>query len=114
MALNHVDKAGLVKRLAQDIDKLSDERLGVHSEPFQEKMLKELLLPLCRELMWENRQRYVELLVSESRGNFGSSERSLERGSVVEVVEDRRATGTNFAKSRHPKVSGFTDGVVEA
>lgn len=64
-ALNHVDKAGLIKLLAEDIDKLADRNLSGRSERFQEDMVKTLLLPLAKELLKENPDAYKEMLLRE-------------------------------------------------
>lgn len=65
MALKHVDKAGLVKKLADDLDKVADTNLAGRSERFQEDMVRTLLLPLARELMKENPDAYKEALLRE-------------------------------------------------
>lgn len=102
LALKHVDKAGLIKNLANELDQCADKNLASRSERFQEDMVKTILLPLARELMCEDRQRYVQLLESEQHGNFGTAQRQPERGSVQQVVEDRSVSFTRQeAQSSH-------------
>lgn len=102
LALKHVDKAGLVKNLAKELDACADTHLSGRSERFQEDMVKTILLPLARELMCEDRQRYVQLLESEQHGNFGTAQRQPERGSVREIIEDRSDSVTRQeAQSSH-------------
>lgn len=66
MAVDHVDRSGIILKTASEIDKLADERLGATgSEAFQSKVVNQLLLPLCRELMKENPFAYQKALTDE-------------------------------------------------
>lgn len=66
VALGHVDKAGLVKRLADDLDSIADKNLAGRSERFQQELVTTILLPLARELMKEDLDAYKRLLIEEA------------------------------------------------
>lgn len=79
MALNHVNKSGIILKTAQEFDKLTDERLGLKgSERLQEKIVTDVLLPLARELMKESRFAYQAALQSECKLVGGSGQQEFE------------------------------------
>lgn len=86
MGLNHVDKKELIKRVADEFDKLTDQRLGEKgSEKLQVQIVEKVLLPLARELMKETPFAYEATLRKEYQFVGGSDFISGELGQVPRV-----------------------------
>jgi hypothetical protein len=96
LALNHVDKASLIKNLANDIDKVSDANLGSRSEKLQEDMVRLLLLPLAKELMKEDHDAYKRLLIKEAEP-FREPTDGIQLTSVKRM-ESHKPSKNNFSK----------------
>ena len=87
MALTHADRVGVIVKAAEAIDAEFDKNLGKSSENVQEQLVRRVLLPLARELMHEDRTRFVNVLEAEQMGFNGYAERSLKRGDIGRVGE---------------------------
>lgn len=77
MAVDHIDKSGIVLKTVTEIDLAADKRLGEKgSERLQERIVTQLLLPICCELMKENNERFNTILEqTQHRLEWGSVER---------------------------------------
>lgn len=81
MALNHVDKSGIVPKVAAEFDKLSDERLGLKgSEKLQSKLVEQVLIPLAVELMKEDPYGLTAILTKAQYKLQGGERRVEGRG----------------------------------
>lgn len=56
----------VVKETADHIDQIVDERFKDKSEKIQEQIIISVLLPLCAELMKEEKQEFVSILSEEA------------------------------------------------
>ncbi len=73
MALGHVERSQMIAETVKQLDRLADDKLGKKSEAFQEDLVVKVLLPMCRELMKENHDRYIQVLESEQHGFLDQS-----------------------------------------
>lgn len=71
MALGHVERSEMIVETVKQLDRLADDKLGKKSEAFQEDLVVKVLLPMCRELMKENHDRYIQVLEAEQHGFLG-------------------------------------------
>jgi len=60
--LKYAKKRGVIKKVANKVDSLADDHFKKRSENVQEKVVKLVLLPLCRELMIENPDRMLQIM----------------------------------------------------
>lgn len=93
--VDHVDRSEIIVNTAKQLEKLADQKLGVTgSQKVQERLVIEVFLPICRELMNEDLHRFHTILESEQHGNFGSPQRGVSRGTTREIIEDRSGSVT--------------------
>lgn len=72
MTFRHIDKSDIVLKTADELDKLADDKLGAKgSEKVQERIVTQILLPMARQLMKENHDRYIQILEAEQHGFLG-------------------------------------------
>jgi len=109
MILKHVERDGLIDEVAEAIDLTADQQLGGRSEKVQERLVTKVLLPLAAKLMEENNERFVQILEAAKHGFplDGIERRHDYRG-------ESKPRPTIQPGNRREKLSGFTDGVVEA
>ena len=92
MALGHVERSQMIQDTVKQLDRLSDEKLGSRSEPFQQQIVQQVLLPMCVELMKENPEKLNAILEAEQHKLFGGI------GSENDRAEPK--SGQNFQPKR--------------
>lgn len=74
MAVNHLDSSGIVLRTAVELDRMADDKLGLTgSEKLQHKIVAQVLLPMCKELLKEDPDGF-RLLCEQQHESFRSNE----------------------------------------
>lgn len=54
--INDAKKKNLIEEIAIQVDTMSDKQLHGRSEGIQIKAVEDVLIPLCRELLWDSKE----------------------------------------------------------